>query len=268
MKIALLRAPKSAPSLMLSALLALAGCGGGGGAAPAPNVAPKAVVALAAETGTPSIGAEVSVSGAGSSDPESGALTYTWTLQSKPSGSNVSLPSSNAASVKFTPDLGGNYVVRLRVTGPAGAFSEQDLTVTATNHSPVAMLDKSALTVLSGGAVTVSGGLSYDEDGDPLNYSWTLDSKPAGSTAALAKSDAADLSFTPDQPGAYILLLKVSDGKHPMTTRLDVKVLAQLSGSVSLPFTPLAARYSKSLDKAVMVASGPNALKSGTAGWN
>lgn len=262
MKIALLRAYKPVPSLLLSALLALAGCGGGGGStAPAPNIAPKAVLALAAETGAPSIGAEVSLSGAGSSDPESGVLTYTWTLQSRPSGSNVSLASANTAILKFTPDLGGNYVVRLRVTDPVGAFSEQDLTVTATNHVPVALLDKSALTVLAGGAVTVSGGLSYDEDGDALNYGWTLDSKPSGSSTALAKPDAADLSFTPDLPGVYSLLLKVSDGKRPVTIRLDVKVLAQLSGSVALPFTPLAARYSKSLDKAVMVASGPDALK-------
>ncbi|MQA42373.1 PKD domain-containing protein [Rugamonas aquatica] len=212
-------------------------------------------------TGTPSIGAEVALSGAASSDPEAGALTYAWTLQSKPGGSNVSLPSSNAASLKFTPDLGGNYVVRLRVTDPVGAFSEQDLTVTATNHVPVAVLDKSALTVLAGGVVTVSGGLSYDEDADPLNYNWTLGSKPSGSSAALAKPDAAELSFTPDLPGTYTLLLKVSDGKRAVTTRQDVKVLAQLSGSVALPFTPLATRYSKSLDKAVMVASGPDALK-------
>lgn len=271
MKIAILRAYKPVPSLMFSALLALAlalaGCGGGGGGtpapppAPAPNVAPKAVLALAADTGAPSIGVEVALNGAASSDPESGALTYAWTLQSKPGGSNVSLPSPNSATLKFTPDIGGNYVVRLRVTDPAGAFSEQDLTVAATNHVPVAVLDKNALTVLAGGVVTVSGGLSYDEDADPLSYSWTLDSKPSGSSTALAKSDAADLSFTPDLPGTYSLVLKVSDGKRPATTRLDVKVLAQLSGSVALPFTPLATRYSKSLDKAVMVASVPDALK-------
>jgi len=264
MTIALLRERTSAPSLMLCALLALAGCGGGGGSstpAPAPNAAPKAVLALAAETGTPSIGAEVSLNGAGSSDPESGALSYSWSLQTKPSGSNATLVSSNASALKFTPDISGNYVVRLRVTDPLGAYSEQDLTVAVTNHMPAAVLDKSALTVLAGGAINVSGGLSYDEDGDPLSYSWSMDSKPSGSATVLAKPDAADLSFTPDLPGTYSLLFKVSDGKHPVTARLDVKVLAQLSGSVALPFTPLAARYSKSLDKAVMVSSGPDALK-------
>ncbi|WP_395404397.1 PKD domain-containing protein [Pseudoduganella sp. UC29_106] len=219
------------------------------------------MLALVGDSGTPSIGAEVSLTGAGSSDPESGALSYSWTLQSKPAGSNATLPTSNTAALKFTPDLGGNYVVRLRVTDPAGAASEQDLTVAVTNHAPVALLDKKALTVLAGGSVTVSGGLSYDEDGDALSYSWTLDSRPVGSAAVLDKPAAAELAFTPDLPGTYSLLLKVSDGKRPATTRLDVKVLAQLSGSVALPFTPLAARYSKALDKAVMVSSGPDALR-------
>lgn len=263
MKVVVSRSQKQTSSAALMALLALAGCGGGGGGTSAPpqNVAPKAVLALAADAGTPSIGAEVALSGAGSTDPESGALTYSWTLQSKPAGSNVALPASTTAAVKFTPDVGGNYVVRLRVSDAAGASSEQDLTVTATNHLPVAVLDKSALTVLAGAAVKVSGALSYDEDADALTYNWTLDAKPNGSAVVLADVAAAGLAFTPDVAGTYTLLLKISDGKRAVTTRLDVKVLAQLSGSVALPFTPLAARYSKSLDKVIMVSSGPDVLK-------
>jgi hypothetical protein len=237
--------------------LALAGCGGGGGSDTPPSVPPKAALALNNDAGTPSIGTEVSLSGAGSS----GAVNYSWTLQSKPAGSNVTLATSNAATLKFTPDVGGNYVVRLRVSDAAGASAEQDLSIAITNHAPVAVLDKAALTVLAGGRIAVSGGLSYDEDGDALSYSWTLESKPNNSTVALSAPAVADLNFTPDLPGTYSLLLKVTDGKRPVMTRLDVKVLAQLSGSVALPFVPLTARYSKSLDKAVMVSSGPDVLK-------
>jgi hypothetical protein len=100
------RVRQQSPSLALCALLALAGCGGGGGndgetVSPV-NVAPKAVLALATDAGTPSVGAEVGLTGAGSSDQEGSVLTYTWTLQSKPGGSNVSLPASAAATLKFT----------------------------------------------------------------------------------------------------------------------------------------------------------------------
>lgn len=256
------RVRQQSPSLALCALLALAGCGGGGGdSAPPANVAPKAVLALATDAGTPSVGAEVGLTGAGSSDQEGSVLTYAWTLQSKPGGSNVSLPASTATTLKFTPDYVGNYVVRLRVTDRDGAFSEQDLTVTVANHVPVAVLDKTGATVLSGGGVTLSGGLSYDEDGDPLTYTWTIDSKPTTSTMTLANTGAANLSFTPDVAGNYVLLLKVSDGKRPVTARVDVKVLAQLSGFSQLSFTPLAAKYSKALDKLILVSSGPDALR-------
>jgi len=259
------RVRQQSPSLALCALLALAGCGGGGGndgetVSPV-NVAPKAVLALATDAGTPSVGAEVGLTGAGSSDQEGSVLTYTWTLQSKPGGSNVSLPASAAATLKFTPDYVGNYVVRLRVTDRDGAYSEQDLTVTVANHVPVAVLDKTGATVLSGGGVTVSGGLSYDEDGDPLTYTWTIDSKPATSTMTLANAGNATLGFTPDVAGNYVLLLKVSDGKRPVTARVDVKVLSQLSGFSQLSFTPLAAKYSKALDKLILVSTGPDALR-------
>ncbi|MDR7050017.1 hypothetical protein J2X54_002472 [Duganella sp. 3397] len=218
---------------------------------------------LVAEAGAPSLGAEVSLTGAASTDPEGAALIYAWILQSKPGGSNVSLPASTASSLKFTPDFVGNYVVRLRVTDREGLTSEQDLTVTVANRVPVAIIDKPAVTVLAGGGASISGSLSYDEDGDPLTYAWSIDSRPSGSTMTLANATAATLNFAPDAPGNYTLLLKVSDGKRPVTARVDVKVLAQLSGFAQLPFTPLAAKYSKTLDKVIMVSSGPDALRIG-----
>ncbi|MES2259620.1 MAG: Ig-like domain-containing protein [Pseudomonadota bacterium] len=254
--------------LIASAVLALAGCGGGSDGSPAPapvtppvNAAPKAVLALAAESGTPTLGAEVALNGAGSSDPEAGALAYSWTLQSKPADSGAALAPGSAASNRFTPDRLGAYVVRLRVTDTAGAFSEQDFTVTVANHLPVAVIDRSALTVVAGAAVTASAALSYDEDGDALSYNWSFDSKPADSAAVIDKPGVADLSFMPDRAGTYTLLLKVGDGKQAVIKRLEIKVLAQNSGTVALPFAPLAARYSKALDKVVMVSSAPDALK-------
>ncbi len=256
------------PGLLACAMLSLMACGGGSDSSPAPapapapvNAKPTAVLALAADTGAPSLGAEVAVSGAGSTDPEAAALTYTWALQSKPADSALTLSAVNAPALKFTPDRMGAYVVRLRVADPAGAFAEQDLTVTVANHAPVAVVDKSALTLLSGNAVTASAALSYDQDGDALTYAWSVESKPADAPAGIAQSNGSELVFTPERPGSYILLLKVSDGKRPVVTRLDVKVLAQSAGTVALPFTPLEARYSKSLDQAIMVSSAPNALK-------
>ncbi|MBA5690342.1 PKD domain-containing protein [Rugamonas apoptosis] len=258
MKTLTARYGRRAPVWMAAVMLALAGCGGG---AAAPNTPPKAAIALAAETAAPSLGADVVLSGAGSSDAQAGALSYAWSLQSKPADSAAVLSGPQTADVRFTPDRAGTYVVRLRVTDAAGATSEQDMTVAVANHVPVPVIDKNALTVLAGGVVTASAGLSYDVDGDTLSYSWSLDSKPADSSAAIGAAGAADVAFTPDRPGNYSLLVKVSDGKHPVMSRLDVRVLAQSAGTLALPFTPLDARYSKSLDQVVMVSAAPDALK-------
>ncbi|MCU6500152.1 PKD domain-containing protein [Rugamonas sp. A1-17] len=250
--------------LLALGLLALAGCGGGGGSSPAAappvNAAPKAVLALAADAATPTLGVEVALSALGSSDPEGGALTYTWTLQSKPVDSALSLQAGNAATVKFVPDRMGTYVVRVRVADPAGLYAEQDLTVQVSNQLPVAVIDKTSATILAGGSVTVSAASSYDLDGDKLSYAWTLDSKPAGSTATIAQPNSSDLSLTPDLAGTYVAILKLSDGKSSLSTRVVLKALAQATGSVQLPFTPKAAAYSKAIDKAVLASDAPNAL--------
>lgn len=256
------RTRTSRPIALLA--LALAGCGGGGDDSPAPppavNAAPRAVPALVADTGVPSLGADVLLSGAGSSDPEGAALTYSWTLASRPADSKAALSSGTAVSTGFTPDVMGTYVVRLRATDPAGASSEQELKVEVANRVPMPVLDKSAMTVLTGGNVNVSAALSYDTDGDPLSYAWTLDSRPADSNAVLGNPNAATLSFSPDRPGNYVLLVKVNDGKRAASSRVTVTVRAQMAGSVGISWTPLDARYSRSLDKLIAVSANPDAL--------
>ena len=47
---------------------------------------------------------------------------------------------------------------------------------------------------------------------DPLTYSWSISSKPAGSSATLSDASAVDPSFTPDETGDYTIELVVNDG--------------------------------------------------------
>ena len=53
---------------------------------------------------------------------------------------------------------------------------------------------------------------SYDIDGDPLTYQWSLISSPSGSSAALANTTAVSPVFTVDVDGDYLFLLTVNDG--------------------------------------------------------
>ena len=84
--------------------------------------------------------------------------------------------------------------------------------MTRFNIAPVASIDPSADFADPGVPVTLGSALSYDANGDVLQFKWALLSKPAGSLTALNQTGAAP-SFTPDKRGLYIVQLIASDGK-------------------------------------------------------
>jgi hypothetical protein len=59
---------------------------------------------------TISTGQRVTLSGAGSHDPDSDPLTYLWHFESIPDGSTVSLADASSVSPSFTPDVAGFYL--------------------------------------------------------------------------------------------------------------------------------------------------------------
>lgn len=69
-------------------------------------------------------------------------------------------------------------------------------------------------TVTAGDSVMLDGNGSSDDDGDPLTYTWTFDSRPEGSMAELSAADTAMASFTTDEAGDYVVQLIVNDGKE------------------------------------------------------
>jgi len=198
--------------------------------------------------------------GTGSTDADGDVLTYGWTLDSKPAGSAAALSSGAGAAVQLTTDISGSYRVRLRATDPSGAYSEQILSIDSGNTAPTVQLDKTNMSIVAGTAANVSAAYSSDADGDALTYSWAIDARPAGSTAAIAAPNAAQLSFVPDVAGMYVASVTVSDGKSSSLAFVTVRVLSSVTNQVSLPFTPIEAHYSKGLDRLVIAAANPNAL--------
>jgi len=207
------------------------------------------------------LGSSVTLRGGNSTDPDGDALTYAWSIDSKPSGSMASLTGATTASPTIAPDVDGVYTFRLRVTDPSGAFSERTLTMTVGNAAPTVQLDHSRVTVLTGAPMASTAAQSFDTDGDSLSYHWTLDVRPVGSAAAIGAANQARLDFTPDLPGTYLATVSVSDGRTSSTASVEIRALSSLGSVVDLGFRPDIVKYSGGLDKLVVTSASPLALQ-------
>lgn len=192
-------------------------------------------------------------------DAEGDTLTYLWSILSRPAGGTATLSSTSAQNPSLVPDAEGAWVIRLRVTDTSGAYSERQIQVNVGTSAPVAMIDRTRLTVVAGTMTGATAALSYDEDGDALTYSWALDSQPASSSATLASTTPA-MTFTPDIPGVYVVSVTVNDGRALSVAYLTIRALDQASSIVELPFVPGKAVYSSGLDRVVITATNPDAI--------
>jgi hypothetical protein len=69
--------------------------------------------------------------------------------------------------------------------------------------------------VAKGATVVLDGSGSFDTDGDPLTYAWTLTTRPAGSAATLTAPTTVSPTFIADVAGTYEATLVVRDATDP-----------------------------------------------------
>ena len=227
------------------------------------NAAPVANPGAAQSVTT---GTLVTLNGSASSDANGDALTYAWTLASKPTGSVASLTGSASVLSTFTADLAGTYVASLIVNDGKMNSPPKTITVTATapsttpaNSAPVAN-PGAAQNVTTGALVTLNGAASSDVDGDTLSYAWTLTANPTGSKAVLANSTSAAPTFTADVAGIYITSLTVNDGKVSSAAK-TVTVTAAPAGTGPVNTAPVANVGSQ---KIILVVAGQTFNLDGT----
>jgi hypothetical protein len=158
-------------------------------------------------------GSQVTLDGSGSQDADNDPLTYQWELTSTPEGSSASLSDASGSNPSFTADLDGEYVATLVVSDGIEESAPVNVTITAssTNSAPTADAGPDQNVTL-GSEVTLDGSGSSDADNDPITYTWTMRSKPTGSSASLSNPEQEDPSFTADLEGTYEIELVVHDG--------------------------------------------------------
>lgn len=199
----------------------------------------------------------VSLSATGSYDGDGDPLTYLWTMGSKPVGSSASLANSSALVTTFTADIAGVYTISLIVNDGHNSSLVDTVTVTASfvNAAPVANGGPDQ-NIMAGATVSLDGAGSTDANADPLAFSWSMTSKPAGSQAALSGTTSASPSFTADKDGIYIVSLTVNDGTVDSSLPDTVQINAH-KPIVGLSFNVVDAEYSRTTDKIIVVSASP-----------
>ena len=84
------------------------------------------------------VGIEVTLNGSLSYDPDGSPLLYQWGFTSKPEGSFAALADANTESPRFTPDIGGTYVIQLRVSDGELWSNTATVSVSTENSPPIA----------------------------------------------------------------------------------------------------------------------------------
>lgn len=163
------------------------------------------------------MGTLATLDGSGSVDPnENYPLSYSWEFIFRPEGSTAYLDDPASPFPNFIADMIGDYRIQLIVTDSIGLSSVPDeVLVSTSNSTPIADAGPDQAIIEIGTTVQLDGcpnvSRSWDDDGDPITFSWSFVNKPLGSEAVISDPNICDPTFVADIHGEYEIELVVSD---------------------------------------------------------
>jgi hypothetical protein len=167
------------------------------------------------------LGSSVTLDGGASQPCTGNEEVFTWGFSSVPIGSAVNdemfadNATETAVQVTFTPDIVGTYVVTLSVDDGTSPSSPDMVVieVTTSDQPPVADCGD-PVSALVGDSVTLDGSRSYDPEGVPLRWSWSLSTLPPESSLHandIYNPGGPSPTVIPDVSGVFVASLVVGD---------------------------------------------------------
>ena len=162
---------------------------------------------------------------------------FLWTVATAPAGSIAAFLAPTAPVDTLTPDIGGNYFVRLHycdgASGSPGVLATtgplspgQNFPVTppspAIDSDQISVIEARTIAVL---VTTVNTPVALSSQGSfGLDFLWAVTEQPPGSTATIDQPATETPNFVADTAGTYVVTLTVSftGVSHQSTTRVDV----------------------------------------------
>ncbi len=175
-------------------------------------------------------------SGAGSTDPEFGSSTYSWSKSSGPGTVTFTTPNSETTSATFS--VAGPYVVLLTVTDDEAMFDTDTVSITISdppNTAPSVSAGTNQTITLPSSA-PLNGTVTDDGLPDPpatVTTTWSKVSGPGTVTFGNASAIDTNASFSTD--GTYVLRLTANDSalSNSATVQITVNPVPNTAPSVS-----------------------------------
>ena len=196
------------------------------------------------------IGTPVTLDASSSSDPAGGSLTLEFSIVTKPGASTAALATTGSRTV-FTPDVVGDYLVRVRATTSAGTVADSLHPYTVNDGAPRVLVSGNVSAPVAQGArlraavgnvVTLQG---FSAIGFGLtDASWAITRKPVFSQVdTLTPNGSNGVRFVPDTSGSFVVQLtaRPSAGSALETFAVTVEVDPGPQIVVSALASPVAA---------------------------
>ncbi len=189
-------------------------------------------IAIAGRDTLVSPGTVLSYSGVNSVNPYGKPLNYQWRIVSKPSGSNLQILNPDQSDIQITPDITGEFLIGLTVNDDS-LTSEEDVVDIQVTAAPIAIAGNDTIVSRNAGIfVILDGSKSYDPEGSPITYQWSIISKPDGSNGTIFSDKTANPIVRIDSAGIYLVKLIVNDGiaeSEPDTLKITITEVTDIN---------------------------------------